>query len=1197
MSAALPPVTRDAHPSRLTPESGGDPHTPRGTPPTSGGSGRKRLAAVLAIAIAVAACAVVVRVGARYNQTFDEPAHIAAGMQWLRDGSYSYDPQHPPLARVATALGPMLDGARSYHRRTMWEEGNAILVQGSHYMRTLRLARLGVLPFMLLLLGVVWCWARWLYDERAAVLAVLLTATMPQILAHSSLATTDLPLAATLCWALYAFARWVDRPCRRGTLLFGVAGGAALMTKFSSIPFFAIGALLIVAAAALSERRRAREARALHADEGDSRRKDASTVGEDASSQGRVARWFAPLAPYWRPAVGATIVAGLVVWAAYRFHLVLARGFIPVPAPELIAGLRQLVAHNELGHPSYLFGQISRHGWWYYWPVVLAVKTPVAFLSLGVIGIALAVVERGRRADWRFIAPILGAAGVFIVAMLGSIDIGVRHILPIYPLLAIPAAGAVVSLWRQRPGAIAVRAALAALVLWQAVDAVKAYPDFLADFNEIAGKNPSRVLVDSNLDWGQDLRELSDTLAARNVSALTLFYFGSTPVGAFGLADTVRIGGAAPATGWIAASRTYLRGAYAPCFTWLREYTPVASIGSSMLLYHILPDTVPHVTGEITAVTSRAEPYGAILGTPERSAILCTKPRLAIRGAVVQLGDDDSGDEGAGAGARGGAAPGNLYDAEGGGATALTAPVHTLVTDSMLLGAESDASDWLTYGRDYTNRRYSPLDQIDTHDVDELQLAWVHQIEAPPGGQESSPVVVDGVLYYTGPFGLLMAVDARTGVEIWRHQHNLRDVPTCCGPKNRGVAVYGDKVYMSTLDDHLLALDRATGKLIWDVTTANPDLGYSMTSAPLAADGKIIVGIAGGEFPIRGHVDAYDAESGKRVWRFWTVPSPEEGGWWGKWSPTTPDGDPLPRDIAREKADSAKYADAWKHGGGGVWNTPSYDPKLGLIYFGVGNPAPNTDASMRPGDNLYTSSIVAVEMKTGKVRWYYQQIPHDMWDYDAASATVLFDVTVDGERVPAVAQAGKIGWVYILDRRTGKRILRSEPFVPHENTFAAPTPEGVRIMPGMGGGNNNAPPSYSPQTGLMYVSGIVEPILFVVTPEKLREGVKWEGGQHIPLAPATGTLTAIDVATGKIRWQTETEHRMLGTGTLTTAGGLLFYGEQQGVFHAADARTGKILWTARTGGRVRAPPITWKLDGRQYVAIAAGEALFAYVLR
>jgi len=1107
---------------------------------------------------------VVVIVGSRPTQTFDEPAHIAAGMQWLRDGRYAYDVQHPPLARVATALGPMLDGARSHHRRTMWEEGNAILVQGNHYMRTLRLARLGVLPFFILLLVIVWCWTRWIYDERSAAVAVLLTATMPQLIAHSALATTDIPLAATLCWALYAFARWVEKPTRRRTILFGIAGGVALVTKFSSMPYFAVAALLTVIAAFFSERARPRRGPLL--------------------------------VRYRRPAIAAAVIAGALVWATYRFHLVLARGFIPVPAPEFIDGIRHLAAHNDLGHPSYLFGEIRRHGWWYYCLVVLGLKTPVAFLSLGAIGLTLAVMSARRRADWRFVVPIFGAIGVIVVAMMGNIDIGVRHILAVYPLVAIPAGGAVMILWRKRVKATALRAVLAALVLWQVVDAARAYPDFLADFNEIAGGNPSRALVDSNLDWGQDLHQLADTLAARNVSSLTLFYFGTTPVGAFPLADTVRIGGAGATSGWIAASRTYLRGAYAPCFTWLRSHTPVANIGSSMLLYHILPDTIPHVPDGIAMVKSRAESYGPLLGTPERSAILCSKPRLLVRGAAVQLGDEEYGDEGDGGDAPGAVPSGNIYDGEAGGDNKSAAAVHSPITGAMLLDAESDATNWLTYGRDYTNRRYSPLDQVTTRNASHLRQVWVHQIEAPPGGQESSPVVVDGVLYYTGPFGLLVAVDARTGVELWRHQHNNHEVPTCCGPKNRGVAVYGDKVYMATLDDHLLALDRATGKLIWDATTANYELGYSMTSAPLAIDGKILIGGAGGEFPIRGFMDAYDAETGKRIWRFWTVPSPEEGGWWGKWSTTTPDGDPLPRDIAQEKRDSAKYAEAWKHGGGGVWNTPSYDPKLGLIYFGVGNPAPNTDGSMRPGDNLYTSSIVAVDVNTGKIRWYYQEIPHDMWDYDAASATVLFDVTVNGERIPAVAHSGKVGWVYILDRRTGKRILRTEGFVPHENTFAAPTPEGVRVMPGMGGGNNNAPPSYSPQTGLIYVSGIVEPILFILAPQKMREGVKWEGGQHLPLAPATGTLTAIDVNTGKIRWQKETEKRMLGTGTMTTAGGLLFYGEQQGVFHAADASTGQILWTARTGGRVRAPPITWELDGRQYIAIAAGEALFAYAL-
>ncbi|HEY9479707.1 MAG TPA: glycosyltransferase family 39 protein, partial [Gemmatimonadaceae bacterium] len=399
--------------------------------------------------IALLACAVVMRVSARYNQTFDEPAHLAAGIEWLREGSYHYDPQHPPLARVASALGPMLDGARSHHRRTMWEEGNSILVQGNHYTRTLRLARLGTLPFLLLLLGVVWAWTRWLYGERAGVLAVLLTASIPQILAHSALATTDLPLTATFCWALYTFVRWIERPTTRRTLLFGVAGGAAVVTKFSSLPFFALSALLIVLAVALIERRERRAAR-LDRDDGYHEGERRPSAGSDRQA-GIVREYLDALAPYWRPGLAAALVAGLVVWAMYRFHVVLARGFIPVPAPELLAGIRQLAAHNELGHPSYLFGEISRHGWWYYWPVVLALKTPVAFLSLGAIAVAYTAIGRKRRLGWRAAATVLGAVAVVIVAMLGSIDIGVRHILSVYPLLAIPAAGAIMALWRQQP--------------------------------------------------------------------------------------------------------------------------------------------------------------------------------------------------------------------------------------------------------------------------------------------------------------------------------------------------------------------------------------------------------------------------------------------------------------------------------------------------------------------------------------------------------------------------------------------------------------------------------------------------------------------------------------------------------------------------------------------------------------------------
>ena len=253
------------------------------------------------------------------------------------------------------------------------------------------------------------------------------------------------------------------------------------------------------------------------------------------------------------------------------------------------------------------------------------------------------------------------------------------------------------------------------------------------------------------------------------------------------------------------------------------------------------------------------------------------------------------------------------------------------------------------------------------------------------------------------------------------------------------MALYGDKVYVGTLDAHLVALDRRTGKMVWDrkVENAEPKEGYSFTMAPLAAGGKIIIGTSGGEFGIRGFVDAYDPETGRRLWRFYTIPSPEEGGWWGRLPLTTPEGNPLPRDTAQERRDSAAYADTWKRGGGPVWTTPAYDPALGLIFFGIGNPS-GVDGRIPPGDNLYTSSLAALDLASGKLRWYYQMVPHDEWDYDPASPPVLLDVPHGGATIPAVAQAGKTGWVYILDRRTGKLLRRSEPFVPQEHIFTAP---------------------------------------------------------------------------------------------------------------------------------------------------------------
>ncbi|HEX6535156.1 MAG TPA: PQQ-binding-like beta-propeller repeat protein [Gemmatimonadaceae bacterium] len=1169
------PTETSTHPAALASYTPASAHLPRAGGPAV--SGRHRWARGVALVTALVAALVVVRAAAHFSQTFDEPAHLAAGMEWLESGRYDLDPQHPPLARVAIALAARLGGATAQAGDNVWAEGNAILVAGGHYARTLALARLGVLPFFLLMLGAVWAFARWLGGERAAMLAVLLAATTPQLLAHAGLATTDLPVAATFVWVVYAFARWIERPTWRRSALFGIAGFAAIASKLSSLPFFAVAALLIVAARWWSG-----------ADSSGDGAPDARSGGAGVHRP-----WwrFSAVRPYLAPAALAALLCALGVWAIYRFHLVIARGFIPVPAPELVGGIRTLAQHDQHGHPAFLLGEVSERGWWYYSLVVLAVKTPLPFLALG--GLAAgwsvrAVPGRRRGAGWRPLAPLLAAAAVVLVAMGANIDIGVRHVLPVYPLLAVAAAVAAAAVWREAGWRLAPRAAIAALVLWQVAGAVRAYPDYLADFNALAGANPARVVVDSNLDWGQDLRRLADTLAARRVPAVTLFYFGSTPVGALRLADTVRLGGSAPATGWVAASRTYLAGAYLPCFTWLARETPVARIGRSMLLYHILPDSAPRLPRGTRPVGDLAESYGGVLGEHLVHGGLCDQTRALLPGSTLALRTR--------ARVRRGSSPPRAGGAAAPGRDRPSRPAPIAVTDQMLLDAASSSTDWLTYGHDYSNARYSTLAQIDARDVRQLTLAWVHQLESQPGGQETTPVVADGVMYYTGPFGTVVAVDAATGEEIWRYQWKLPPVPTCCGAKNRGVAVYHDRVYVATLDDHLLALDARTGRLVWDATVIAPDDGYSITMAPLAADGKIIVGASGSEFAIRGLVDAYDAATGERLWRFWTIPSPADGGWWGKWSRTTPDGDVLPRDIAREKRDSARYPDAWRTGGGGVWNTPSYDPALGLIYFGVGNPAPNMDGSVRPGDNLYTTSVVALDIRTGRLRWYYQEVPHDEWDYDATSPTLLLDVMVNGERVPAVAQAGKVGWVYILDRRTGARIRRTAEFVPHENTFASPTREGVRIMPGMGGGSNFAPASYSPGTGLIYVSGIVEPIRFVLSPEPLARGVKWQGGYHVPLAPATGTFTAIDVNTGKVAWQTRTPERMLGTGALTTASGLVFYAEWRGILHAADARTGKVLWSVRTGGQVRAAPMTYAVNGRQYVAIAAGGALFSFAL-
>jgi alcohol dehydrogenase (cytochrome c) len=521
------------------------------------------------------------------------------------------------------------------------------------------------------------------------------------------------------------------------------------------------------------------------------------------------------------------------------------------------------------------------------------------------------------------------------------------------------------------------------------------------------------------------------------------------------------------------------------------------------------------------------------------------------------------------------------------------------VTDERLSAADTGTDGWLTYGYDWSNRRSVPVTEINRRTVRGLRRLWGHEIDVlfrRGVRNESTPLVVDGLLIYTDLKNLVMAVDARTGKERWRYQPDLKAAALCCGVVNRGVAVYGDRVFLATLDARVVALDRRTGKVAWESVAASPAEGYSFTMAPLAADGKIVVGASGGEFGIRGFVDAYDPATGRRLWRFWTVPSPQEGGWYGRWSRTTPDGEPLPRDIARERRDSARYADAWKKGGASVYATPAYDPDRRLLFVATGNPS-SVAGVLPPGDNLYSTSLVALDISTGALKWYYQMVPHNIWDYDNASPPVLFDLAVGDSTVPVVAEAGKTGWVYLLDRRSGRQIRRSDPIMPLENIFPRATREGIRASPGVRGGANWPPPAYSPRTGLLYVLGSYVPMRFVVD-TAINGGDGYSSGYFVELPDTLGfgTVSAIDPATGKIRWQHRAHRHLMYGGAVVTDGGVLFYGDIQGYLYALDAATGETLWQDRAAKGYVGPPIAFRLDGHDRVAITSRDGIVVYGL-
>ena len=556
------------------------------------------------------------------------------------------------------------------------------------------------------------------------------------------------------------------------------------------------------------------------------------------------------------------------------------------------------------------------------------------------------------------------------------------------------------------------------------------------------------------------------------------------------------------------------------------------------------------------------------------------------------------------------------------------------IDDVRLKSADGDAADWLLPGRDYGDRRFSPIASIDRTTVKRLAPKWIYQTGYAATFQ-TSPLVADGVMYLTAPFSHVMAVDAATGREIWRYEHKSKAKKLCCGPANRGAALGYGLVYVATVDARLVALEQATGKVVWDrpltdaadeeargedrATLGNADpalkgevsgaTGVGANAAPLVYDGLVVSGITGvgyglhldaprpgaplgavvgvaGRYGRPGFMAAFNARTGEPVWKF-DVTTPD---WEGSYSEATAYGIPLHRDVAAEKAAAPAHKDAWKYGGGSIWHAPAFDPERGLLFFGVGNPSPQSAGESRPGDNLHTSSLVALDAKTGKLRWAFQQTPHDLWGYDVASPPSLFDVEVEGRKVAAVGQASKLGWYFVHERDTGRLLFKSEPYSPQQNLFRAPTPEGIVVAPGVAGGVNWSPTSVDPSAGVAYLAAMHWPATYRAQTLPAADG-KPEV-RYFNIEPVTsgtyGLLTAVDLkAGGKLLWQTKTPEPLIG-GVLATAGGLVFSGEGGGDFSAFDAKDGSKLWSFNAGAGVNAPPIAYQAGGKDFVAVAAG---------
>ena len=509
------------------------------------------------------------------------------------------------------------------------------------------------------------------------------------------------------------------------------------------------------------------------------------------------------------------------------------------------------------------------------------------------------------------------------------------------------------------------------------------------------------------------------------------------------------------------------------------------------------------------------------------------------------------------------------------------------VSQAMLDKAATDANNWIHANGSYDQHRYYPGNQVNAANVSKLKPAFIFQT-AVLESMETAPIVVDGVMFLTTSFNHVYAIDAVTGEEFWHYKHKLGPIVTvCCGNNNRGVAIEGGRLFMGTIDAKLVSLDAKTGKLLWEKQIEDPEKGYSETMAPAVVDGKVLIGTNGGEYGVRGFVKAFDANNGNLLWTFYTIP---ETGHEGVWAENDATGRNMKRDIAAEKAAFAKDSSFYKTLGGGVWMTPAIDRKTKTVFFVVGNPSPDLYGAIRPGDNLYTDSIVAVDLDTGKYKWHFQYVAHDVWDLDAVSPPILTQAKdASGKMVDVVIHGGKTGHVYVHERNTGKLIRFSEAMIPQENMWVLPTKEGARMLPGANGGVEWSPLAVDAKNRLAFAANLHQPMTYHVEDAPYPGGKLWLGGAFkvIPSEEQWGQLVAVNLDTGKVAWKQKTPQPLIG-GVLATAGGVVFNGEANGWFKAFDSKTGKELWKFNCGAGVNAPAVSYMVGGKQYVAVAAG---------